>query len=90
MITAAKVAQSYRNYPEVANPSGRNDSSALKTKRTAKYKKSKRVRSSESKEVHPKKKTFHKLKIQQKSNNQLRLKLTLNKITQMTQLTSLN
>ena len=52
-MTAAKIAQSYNNYPEVTNPFGRSDFPFLKTKPTAKAEKSKRVRSSASKEVHP-------------------------------------
>ena len=49
-MTAAKVAQSYKNSPEITN-------SSSKTKSTAKAEISKRVRSSASKEVHPRKGT---------------------------------
>ena len=38
-MTATKVAQSYKNYPEVTNPFGRNDFPALKTKPSMKAKK---------------------------------------------------
>ena len=75
VITAAKVAQSYRNYPEVTNPFGRNDFPALKTKTTAKAQKSKRVRSSESKEVHPKKKHTSSIKESSKIEKPSKVKI---------------